>query len=183
MRIVVGSVIVAALLVPSLARAEEPARTRSNPAHKNPAVAVGLSLGATTAGLILAAVSVRYHAPDVVTAAGLGVFVLGPSAGPLYGGKTLTVGLGLRVAGVALTAASLPAVGRDLQSHDHATAPSATAEYVMLGIGLSAFVVGTISDLVEGPLAVSAHNRRIDELTLAPIVTRGGGGLALSGQF
>ncbi len=45
------------------------------------------------------------------------------------------------------------------------------------------YIGGSLDDIVRAPLEVRKHNRRIELLGLAPMVTNQSAGLALSGRF
>jgi hypothetical protein len=49
--------------------------------------------------------------------------------------------------------------------------------------GLVLYAAGTIDDIVTAPLRVRQHNRRLQQVQLAPMVAPGAAGVVLGGRF
>lgn len=129
----------------------------------------------------------------VGTVGGLGMF-LAPSFGHWYAGKYWTRGLGLRLGSIAvlfggliLALASDPCPlfgGHDTASCDSGSTPDAIAIATVIAAG-GMFVWGTIDDIVDAPRRVRRMNAESQGLTLslAPLRSRDGTGLALVGRW
>ena len=151
--------------------------------------ALALSLGGTLAsyGLIVAAAREEgggdgYEA--MATVGTLGAF-FAPSFGHWYAGAIGTRGMAMRAGGAA---AGLVAVWWAFSecplfaSEDECHETSGPAVLAIVAGGL--WVGGTIDDIIQAPRRVRRRNARLQNLTLAPLATRdGGGGLVLAGQF
>lgn len=137
--------------------------------------AFGLSFGGTVVSWALFYLGVMQDSTPGVQAGLLGTF-LAPSAGHWYAGKALTRGMGLRAAGAAVFTLSiymlLECDGCDGEAQE-------------LGLygGLLLYVAGSLDDIVTAPGRARRHNRRIESVGLAPVVTRHSAGLALGGRF
>lgn len=138
-------------------------------------LALGLSLGITLAswGAIIADNATNEVSGSLSTLGGLGA-ALGPSVGHWYRGAFLTRGMIGRALGVA-TLVFVMNFDCDGGSCD-------TATNIFLG-GAALFVLGSADDIITAPLRVRAHNQRLQDVTLTPMVTPHAAGLALGARF
>lgn len=154
--------------------------------------ALALSLGGTVGsysllfGSALAGEGSGQAAGVMATAGALGVW-LAPSFGHWYAGKYFTRGLGMRLgagavvvlgAVVALTEEPLFEYEEDPGSDDEAVIGPA----IMIA-GAALFVAGTIDDIVQAPRRVARLNRERAGFAVAPLLTPGTAGFALTGRF
>ena len=135
--------------------------------------ALTLSLGGTAVSWALLVSGVR-NSEDLGAVGLIGTF-LAPSIGHWYRGAWVTRGMGVRAVGV-LTFAYGVLKAVQCGSCDE------TTELLVWG-GLALYVGGTIDDIVTAPLRVRQHNRRLQQIQLAPMVSPRTAGLALGGRF
>jgi hypothetical protein len=158
---------------------------------KNPGTAQLLSIGATGLGL-LGFFAGADDSNDELAIAGLGLTLIGPSAGHIYAGEnghavkmTLlrTAGLLTFVWGAVKQTSSYDCI--DYCYEDDSDNEGETAMYV----GGAVFVLGTLYDLYDSGRAARRFNEKAArQLTVGPTMmsaARGGGtpGVALSGSF
>lgn len=168
----------ALLCISSAALAQPQADPPSD--EKSPAVALGLSIGTTAAGVAMMISSPRTGEEFAV--AGLGLAAAGPCAGYLYTGEyRRAAGLGL-LQGLGATAF---AVGFDmaLDGEDEGNAR------ILFLAGSAALVAGTIYGFTDAPRSARRVNEKAKRaLRIAPTPVIGpqrstGLGLGLSGSF
>jgi hypothetical protein len=137
--------------------------------------ALGLSLGITLASWT--AIYIDSREPEGGTLAKLGLIgvLAGPSVGHWYRGAILTRGMLPRVLGTAAIAFGI-ALGSGCEGECNAV-----DRIVMSGLAL--ILIGTADDIVTAPLRVRAHNRRLQGVSLAPMVAPRSAGVALGGRF
>jgi hypothetical protein len=117
----------------------------------------------------------NYEKP--MLAAGVGLMVLGPSAGEWYAGKTITRGLKWRIGGGLLAAAgSAMVIGSIFESGNP---PGVLIGGALALGGGGAFVVGTGLDFADAHVAVREYNESRHHATIVPT----GRGVALVGTF
>lgn len=159
---------------PSLLDAPEAAQA---PAYGRPlseGVALGLSAGGTLGawGLLIIAGRQSYEKAALVGLAGT---LVTPSLGHWYRGSIMTRGFALRLLAAATGIASfVTIIGCECSTP--------VADKILIGSAVL-YVGASIDDILTAPLAVRKHNRRIESLGLAPMVTNHAVGLALSGRF
>jgi hypothetical protein len=166
-------IVVAALLVPALARAD----SDRSPRPASPGIAFGLSTGATAAGgllLVLATESSDDRVAVASTLIGGGLLVVGPSAGHLYVGESgEAVGMSLlRGGALALAYAGFT---RFFDECEGSYCDDQTGELMMLG-GVGLWTAAAVYDMIDAPRAAARANARI-------AVTPTGNGIAISGTF
>ncbi len=138
-------------------------------------LALGLSLGITLASWsAMVADRAMNELPGSLSTLGALGAALGPSVGHWYRGAILTRGMIGRALGVA-TLVFVMNFDCDGDSCD-------TATNIFLG-GAALFVLGSADDIITAPLRVRAHNRRLQDVTLTPMVTPHAAGLALGARF
>ena len=103
----------------------------------------------------------------------IGGIAVGPSLGYLYG-RSYGYAAGAAAIKVALVAGALAV--------DNATLPPDKGHAYLSVFAVSAVAVWSIVDLVRLPGVVRGQNQRL-AVTAAPMLHRGGGGLALAGSF
>jgi hypothetical protein len=145
---------------------------------KSQDAALALSLGITTLSWGVIAYDTR--SPEIIGAAFVGTLV-GPTTGHWYSGRIVTWGLGLRVLGtVAATAGLFEALAHD-DCHD---ACGGTPDgVILLPIGLLAYGIGTISDIVTARAAARDYNERHRNMSIVPLVQPGSAGVGVGGRF
>ena len=155
--------------------------------QRSPSVAVGLSLGVTTAGVVTLIASDQ----PTTTWLGLGALYLGPSAGQWYAGELGGLGLGARgLGGVA----ALYGLSLVLQSEDHCDLDDCgeqdssrglamTGKALMLA-GAGLWVGSSIADVIFAKRAADRWNAR-RAVTIAPTAIGPGHapGLVIGGTF
>jgi hypothetical protein len=155
---------------------------------RSPSVAVGLSLGVTTAGVVTLIASDR----PTTTWLGLGALYLGPSTGQWYAGEY--GGLGLAARGLGGVAA-IYGLSLLLQSEDHcepeldgncsdpAVGLATTGKVLMLA-GAGLWVGSSIADVVFAKRAADRWNAR-RAVTIAPTAIGPGHapGIVVGGTF
>ncbi len=203
-----GILALALALAPAEARADPPGQTEPagsppaeaprKPAHRSPALALGLSLGVTGLGVAGAVAAASQHnAPGEFLLAGVAVY-LGPSIGRWYGGGSAAVGLLGRAAGGAflIAAASERPIdpncdpgNEDCTGQNEAIAKQERRERTLLVTGAVLWIGASVYDFVMAPLDAREFNRE-HAVTVTPTVMRGSGqgaalvpGLALSGSL
>jgi hypothetical protein len=154
---------------------------------RSPSVAVGLSLGVTTAGVVTLIASDR----PTTTWLGLGALYLGPSTGQWYAGEVGGVGLAARgLGGVA----AIYGLSLMLQSEDHCepdldgdcdpdgSSRLGTTGKVLMLAGAGLWVGSSIADVIFAKRAADRWNAR-RAVTIAPTTIGSGHGLVVGGTF
>ena len=155
--------------------------------------ALALSLGGTIGsysllfGSALAGEGSAQAAGVMATAGALGVW-LAPSFGHWYAGKYFTRGLGMRLgAGAVVVLGAVVALTEDPISFGHDDPPEEEEDAVIgpaiMIAGAALFVAGTIDDIVQAPRRVARLNRERAGFAVAPLLTPGTAGFALTGRF
>ncbi len=174
--------VAAVLAIPALARAQaEPARAADQPYSE--AAALGLSVGATVAGVGVMALG-AYQSNDALSGIGALTTFVGPSVGHLYTHELLTRGLAIRTAGFAAAATGVlyGLSSCPLFADDPCDMPVVAPTLMVLGV--AAYLVGTADDIITAPMRAARLNRAARaQVTLAPTVTRDHAGLAVAGTF
>jgi hypothetical protein len=142
--------------------------------HLDESAALTLSLVGTLGGWAVTVASVKAGSVRTMWLGAAGI-LLGPNAGHWYRRAAVTRGLGLRLLGMAVTVYAFFRL-------EYCEGSCDSHERFLYG-GALLFVGGTIDDIVRAPLKVREHNRRLESLSIAPMVTDRGGGLALGGRF
>jgi len=144
-------------------------------------IALGGTLAAWTAvavGAELAHENNTWAGP--VSVVGIGGTLLAPSAGAWYAHSGVSRGLGLRVAGIGL---ELTGVLLAARCEDECSSSGAMlVAGIALG-GLALYAAGTIDDIVTAPGRARRYNQRIQGVTVVPMISRDGPGVALAAQF
>jgi hypothetical protein len=136
--------------------------------------ALALSLGGTAASWTLMVMGGAGGNEGTAVLGFLGTF-LAPSMGHWYRGTVATRGMAFRALGlISLTYGFLRAIKGEGETD--------TVMLLAYG-GLALYAGGTIDDIVSAPIRVRQHNRRLQQLQLAPMPAPGGIGLALGGRF
>ena len=153
---------------------------------KSEALATTMSLAGSVAGpaLILEATACcdgyqnpRENYVKPMIAAGVGLMVLGPSAGEWYAGKTITRGMKWRLGGGLAATLGGAMIVQSLFSD-----PNAASVLIAGGLafgGAGAFVVGTGLDVADAHSAVREYNESRHHTAIVPT----GRGVALVGTF
>jgi hypothetical protein len=140
--------------------------------------ALKLSLGITVAswGAIFANAAISDgRSSGFATFGVIGAF-LGPSTGHWYRGAILTRGMISRMIGGAVMIFGI-ALGSSCDGHSCETAVNS-----ILG-GMALVAIGSADDIITAPFRMRAHNRSLQDVTLAPMVTPHSAGLALGARF
>ena len=179
----VRGLVLLALLVPGIARADPAPRS-----DKQPIAALALSLGPTLlgAGLLVAAGvhGQRTGGGDatswIVGTTGGVAMPIGPTIGHTWSGRTWNTGLGIRLGGfaVGVVGVGLMATADDVSGGRFGNGLTLTA------IGSIVCLIGTSLEIIRAPGAAARHNRTA-QLGIAPIATRAGStpGLAFGASF
>jgi hypothetical protein len=182
-------------------RAPTPPPKHTAPAHRSPALALGLSLGVTGAGFALSVAAASRHAPDPAPLMlAVGVTYIGPSIGRWYGGGSAAIGLLTRAAGIGLIGLGIAEdhpiddciaeTPGECDGHDRAVAERDRKVKTLVFTGAALWIASSVYDFVHAPLDAREFNRE-HAVTVAPTVLRGGGqggsalvpGLAVQGRF
>jgi hypothetical protein len=149
-------------------------------------MAFGLSFGAAVASwtVLVAGISMEQHNSQAVRyVLGIGVLstTFAPTIGHWYAHRSVTRGLGLRLAGIAAVA-----IGSRMVVACQEDCPdgySAVLALLLFG-GAGLHIAGTIDDVVTAPRAARRYNAQ-HERTVVPVVdpATGSFGLAVSGRF
>jgi hypothetical protein len=163
--------------------------------RRDPAIALGLSLGVTAAGLGLLAAAPPADESDLgdgMALAGLLAILIGPTTGHLYADRIGNTGLGIRAVSASVGLVAFSGLGLcafDLSGDDDDDGEHC-GWWAMAAVGSSLlYAGGTIYEIVDAPRAARAYNQRHGlDLALAPTAVRAGDGsqapgLAVSGSF
>ena len=168
-----------AVAQPGLTQPSQPAQLASDPpaGERSERAAVLLSLGAAAASWgVMGVASATHH--DTLTGVAAASSLITPSFGHWYAGSADFLWLGLRGAAVAtMYVGVVRAFGCDEGCDNRDTARA------MLAIGVAGYVASTIADIATAPAAARRHNRERRAWTLAPVVSRDGAGVAITGQL
>jgi hypothetical protein len=151
---------------------------------KSPSTALALSLGTTVVGYGLAYFGNGTNSPAVSTTGSVLAFI-GPTTGHIYAGQTWNPGLKYRLIGLGVTAVGFvvligacPPFGGQCNEG-----------LAMVGVagavgGAVTYAGATIYEIATAPSAATDYNRkRAGAITLAPMIGRQQGGLAVMGRF
>ena len=145
--------------------------------------ALALSIGGSIAsvGLVVGGTAATERRAPQLGWAMIAASLLTPSLGEWYGGKYLTVGLGLRAVGAAT------AVFGVLGSYCNDASCSTDLGHTLIGLGVITAVSGIIYDIATARGTVDAFNARHRRVGLAPTVIAPPSGpvmgLGLAGDF
>lgn len=140
----------------------------------NERTALLLSLGGTVVSWQVIALGLsRDH--ETLAMSGLLGSLVAPNLGHWYQGTGLTRSTGLRAAG-ALAAFYGAFIGLNCDGCGD------RPEYLFVA-GALLYLGATVDDIIDAPRRARKHNRRLEQLRLAPAVTGHGAGLALGGRF
>lgn len=142
--------------------------------------ALALALGGTLGSWGLVALCGEISDDLVLICSGTTVF--GPNLGHWYQKTPFTRGTLLRVIGAAGTLYALDRIFARHARSDGEPAPGPIYDYAAAA-GLILFVAATVDDIVDAPLRAWKHNRRLEGVMLAPMITDRSAGLALGGRF
>jgi hypothetical protein len=168
-------VIVLALTAP--AAADEP----------SPSTAIAISAAVTGAGLGLGiastfALNTGYGETGLLFGATL--FLLGPTAGHWYAGRTtITTGQELIIAGLVTTVIGLVGIGIECYRADDDAGSCGLPRGAPIGTSLDAIGVGLVLTGVVWDIATAGDEARRRNRAVAPLIVPGGGGLSLVGRF
>ncbi|HUJ59518.1 MAG TPA: hypothetical protein VLX92_13525 [Kofleriaceae bacterium] len=142
--------------------------------RKSPFLAFALSFGTTAAGAGLLALAAYERPSWVGFVPGFAAIALGPTTGHIYAGKAWSWWLAARLAalGGAIAIVAVP------------EKQELGALFPLVGLGV-VYAVGALGEIATAPRVAIDHNNALDEhqAVIVPMVTRGGGGLALAGSF
>ena len=188
-----GLVVFTFALLATTRASAQPAGSPSTDSEKSPLVAGALSLGLTTAGIVMLAtatdIAPHYDEPgshdswriSVVTT-GVLLTLVGPTSGHVYAGQTWSSPLKWRLIGGGVAAACLvPAFGFAMSDHEGA----AGVFGVLTSFGAFTYVVATAAEIWTAPGAARRHNERLEEgasLSIVPMLGRDRG-LVIGGRF
>jgi hypothetical protein len=172
-----------------LSQPSDPSRPQADTARLSEDTATMLAVGSTLGGVAAFAAGVRFNSAPLGWLGVAGVFV-GPSAGHIYAGERLhAVGMtALRGAGamvflygvikatVVYENAEPGFGGGTSTSDDHRDAVP------LMVLGASAFIGGTVYDLIDAHRAARRANHEAT-IAVAPLATQHTVGLALAGSF
>lgn len=189
--------LVVALILAGLAgdAAAQPGMTPIEPAAAAPVeqgpplserTALWLSLGGTAASWSLLMLSSRAGdgADAMMGMLGLVGTYLAPSAGHWYTGSYLTRGLGIRSVAIAsIFFGATQMFTTCLDADGGASCGDRDLGPPLFWGGLALYAAGTLDDILSAPGKARRRNQRIHGLSLAPLATPRGGGLALAGAF
>lgn len=207
---------VAAGLAPGLARAETaappssvapaapaPARlapvlARPLPPRKDPAVALGLSLGVTAGGMAAMVIggNLDSNLGGGLATAGALAWFFGPSTGHAYAGRIGNPGLAIRgvsaLGGVVAIGGLIGCIagsGDDIEEHEHLGDDDDCGIFAGLLVASSiGYLGGAVYEIVDAPRAARRHNARYGlDVQVAPALVGGdagrGPGFAVAGRF
>jgi hypothetical protein len=179
---------VVALLVSARVAAADPEDVRS------PEVGFALSAGGTavSTGLLIGGLVLSDHVPssrdagNKIALVGLASTLVTPSLGEWYAGRGFTTGLGLRLAGAAVTTLGLSQLSICFDECSGSRDNSVAA--ALIALGLTSYVVGIGWDIATAPSTVREGNaqRRRPVITPSVLATPSGGaayGLGVGGTF
>jgi len=156
---------------PAIARCLDPV---VHGGHRSPPLAFALALGTPVAGVGLLVLGFNAREGNLlVLAPGMLVLAIGPTIGRAYAGKTWSWWMAVRLAGFATALGGLLPQKQQFGG----------LEYIAAG-GL-VYTIGALGEIATAPRVAIDHNNALDEhqAVVVPMVTRGGGGLALAGSF
>jgi len=151
------------------------------PELKSRSAATLLSLGGTLAPIGMIALGER-SGNDALVAAGLVSALLAPSAGEIYAGELLTVGMGIRAVGIGALIGGYEVF---MNCNWSCSREDSNLLIALLTTSIVGYGAGAVYDIVTAQAAVERHNQRI-QLQIAPMVSTPSGpaaGLSLGGSF
>jgi len=176
MKLVVVAVVAGALAFPGRF-----ARADTGPELKSGTTATALSIGGTLASVGVFAFG-EASGRDRLAAAGLVGALIAPSAGEMYAGDVLTVGMGLRAVGIGALIGGYEVF---MNCNWSCSRDSGNLIIALLTTSIVGYGAGAVYDIATAQAAVERHNQRI-QLQIAPMVSTPSGpaaGLSLGGSF
>jgi hypothetical protein len=155
------------------------------PAPLDERTALWLSLGGTAASWAMLGVGASMDSGSAtqttLVSVGLVGTLLAPAAGHWYAHSFVTRGTVLRVAGAASAVVGVGMAFGECFLREDCNAGVAGA-IIILGAGV--FVGGTLDDIISAPFKARRYNeRRLQGVTIAPVVQHDSAALLLSGRF
>ena len=152
------------------------------PELKSRNTATLLSFGGTLTSIGVIAFG-GHSANDPLTAAGLVSALIAPSAGQIYAGEVVTVGMGIRAAAIGAGVGGYQMLLDCLT--EGGTCRHGALSITLITAGLVGYTTGAMYDVATAGAAVDRHNRRV-QLQVAPILATASGpavGIGLGGSF
>jgi hypothetical protein len=175
-------------VAPRVALAPTPGAVR-----RDPAVALGLSLGVTGAGVALMTAAGAVGESDLgdgMALAGFLAILVGPTTGHIYADRIANPGLGIRAVSASVGIVSFSALGLCAFSLDDDGDDADCSGWALAGYAAwLVYAGGTVYEIADAPRAARAYNQRHGlEVALAPTSVRAGDGsqapgLAVAGRF
>lgn len=143
----------------------------------------------TLGGFVFAQESKPFNEPLLYT--GLGLLLVGPSAGEFYAGQYLTIGMGIRAVGAGLAVWTLQTQTKVVTCDDALSSNEKCTGFVenaapLLGVAAIVFIGGVWYDVLDAPDAADRYNKK-HGFTATPTALVGPHGLApgvaISGSF
>jgi len=158
------------------------------PKHEGVALALSAGGAAASIGLFAAGLSIAGgpagNSGYTIATIGLASTLITPSFGEWYAGKYWTAGMGLRLAGTAVTIAGLSQLQicfDECSPHDNSAAAA------LLGLGLVSYAAGMVWDIAAAPSTARESNARHRAVITPSVLTTPSGaaayGLGLGGRF
>lgn len=158
----------------------EPRPEQRRGRRRSVSTALALALGGTLGSWGLVALSGEIS--DEIVLIGLGTTVFGPNLGHWHQGTPFTRGTLLRVVAAAGSLYALDRIFARPARSDSEPAPGPIYDYALVA-GLVLYFAATVDDIVDAPLRAWKHNRRLEGVVLAPMITDRSAGMALGGRF
>lgn len=183
--------LIAALLVLSVAgrahgeeAAPPPQRDRATARNLSWGGAV-LSLGVVATGIALATDRDHEDTGAVIAGVGAATLLVTPAFGSWYAGRYLTIGMGIRVAGVAAAIAGARIVdsAAGCEGNDIVRCDMPDVGPILLVGGGLVFLIGVGYDMATAEDTADAFNARHRRVSVVPAVSNDRVGIALGGTF
>ncbi len=134
----------------------------------------------TVGGFVFAQDGHPFNTPVLYT--GLGLMLVGPSAGEFYSGQYLTIGMGIRAVGAGLAVWTLQTQTKIVTCDDATNSNQKCTDFVenaapLLGIAAIIFVGGVWYDVLDAADSAERHNRK-QSVSVTPTALAGPHGLA-----
>ncbi len=178
--------VLAVLLVCGTAHAGKKSRQTARLAS---GISASVAGAVTLGGFVFAQDGEPFHKPLLYT--GLGMLLVGPSAGEFYAGQYLTIGMGVRAVGTGLAVWTLQTQTKVVTCDDASNSEQKCTGFVenaapLLGIAAIIFIGGVWYDVLDAPDSADRYNKR-HGFTATPTAMMGPQGLvpgvALGGSF